>query len=167
VEEWIACDSPPLSSETQFSDIERRDGYVLPHLNVAPSDAFTIDFSFVNLTKHKVEEIIGFYGGREHKGRSQSLVGKRWLNRIFDAVGLCYADRAGPSTSLLDDDVAPRGHGSRGCGHRGRARKVTARCGANTAILESRKRQRVRRGRGFTKPADVCIGREMAGRVGN
>jgi hypothetical protein len=30
VEEWIACDSPALSSETQFSDIERRDRYVFP-----------------------------------------------------------------------------------------------------------------------------------------
>jgi hypothetical protein len=82
-------------------------------------DTFTTDFSFVNLTKHKAEEIIGFYGSREHKGRSQSLVGKRWLNRIFDAVGLCYADRAGPLTSLLDDDVAPRSRGGHGHGHKG------------------------------------------------
>jgi hypothetical protein len=64
VEEWIACDSPPLSSETRFSDIERRDRYVFPRLNVAPSDAFTTDFSFVNLTKHKAKEIIAFYSGR-------------------------------------------------------------------------------------------------------
>jgi hypothetical protein len=28
VEEWIACESPPPSSETRFSDIERRDGYI-------------------------------------------------------------------------------------------------------------------------------------------
>jgi hypothetical protein len=28
VQEWIACDSPPLSRETRFSHIERRDGYV-------------------------------------------------------------------------------------------------------------------------------------------
>jgi hypothetical protein len=68
VEEWIAYDSPPLSRETQFSDIEWRDGYVFLHLNIAPSDAFTTDFSFVNLIEHKTKEIIGFYGGREHKG---------------------------------------------------------------------------------------------------
>jgi hypothetical protein len=68
VEEWIACDSPPLSSETRFSDIERRDGYVFLRLAVAPSEAFTTNFSFVNLIEHKVEEIIGFYGDREHKG---------------------------------------------------------------------------------------------------
>ena len=49
VEEWIACESPPLSSETRFPDMERRDGYVFPHLDVAPSEAFTTDFSFVNL----------------------------------------------------------------------------------------------------------------------
>ena len=69
VEEWIACDSPPLSRETRFSDIERRGGYVFMCLAVAPSDAFTTDFSFVNLVEHKAEEIIGFYGGREQKGR--------------------------------------------------------------------------------------------------
>jgi len=69
VEEWIACDSPPLSSETQFSDIERRDRYIFPHLSAAPSDAFTTDFSFVNLIEHKAKEIIGFYDDREHKGR--------------------------------------------------------------------------------------------------
>ena len=69
VEEWIACNSPPLSSETQFSDRERRDGYVFPRLAVAPSDAFTTDFSFVNLMEHKAKEIIGFYCDREHKGR--------------------------------------------------------------------------------------------------
>jgi hypothetical protein len=45
VEEWIACDSPPLSSETRFSDIERRYGYVFPRLAISPLDAFTTDFS--------------------------------------------------------------------------------------------------------------------------
>ena len=69
MEEWIACESPPLSHETQFSDIERRDRYVFPHLSIAPSDAFTTDFSFVNLIEHKAKEIIGFYDDREHKGR--------------------------------------------------------------------------------------------------
>jgi hypothetical protein len=34
-------------------------------------------------------------------------------------VGLCYADRAGPLTSLLDDDVAPRSRGGHGHGHKG------------------------------------------------
>jgi hypothetical protein len=48
VEEWIACESPPLGSETRFSDIERREGYVFLRLDVAPSEAFTTDFSFVN-----------------------------------------------------------------------------------------------------------------------
>jgi len=100
VEEWIACDSPPLSRETRFSDIERRGGYVFPCLAVAPSDAFTTDFSFVNLVEHKAEEIIGFYGNREQKGRCHSLTGKRRLNRVFEAMCLCYADRSGPSTSL-------------------------------------------------------------------
>ena len=60
VEEWIACDSPLLSNETQFSDKEWRDGYVFPRLAVAPSNAFTTDFSFVNLIEHKAEEIVGF-----------------------------------------------------------------------------------------------------------
>ena len=75
--EWIAYDSPPLSSETRVSNIERRDGYVFPHLGITPSDAFTIDFSFVNLIEHKAKEIVGFYDDREHKGRCQSLAGKR------------------------------------------------------------------------------------------
>ena len=60
VEEWIACDSPPLISETWFSDIERRDGYVFPRLAITPSEAFTTDFSFVNLIEHKAKEIIRF-----------------------------------------------------------------------------------------------------------
>jgi hypothetical protein len=72
----IACNSPPLSSETRFSDIERRDGYVFSHLAVAPSDAFTINFSFVNLIEHKAEEIIGFYGDREHKGWCHPWLGR-------------------------------------------------------------------------------------------
>jgi len=76
-----------------------------------PSDAFTTDFSFVNLIEHKAEEIVGFYDDREHKGRCQSLAGKRRLNRVFDAMGLCYVDRSGPSTSLPADDAAPRGRG--------------------------------------------------------
>jgi hypothetical protein len=69
VEEWIACESPSLSRETRFTDIERRVGYVIPHLGVAPSDAFLTDFSFVNYIEHKAEGIIGFYGDKEHKGR--------------------------------------------------------------------------------------------------
>jgi hypothetical protein len=77
VEEWIACNNIPLSSETWFSDIERRDEHVFSRLAVTPSDAFTIDFSFVNLIEHKAEEIIGFYGDREHKGWCQSLARKR------------------------------------------------------------------------------------------
>jgi len=68
MEEWIACESPPLCSETWFSDFERWDGYIFPRLNIALSDAFTSNFSFVNLIEHKVEEIVGFYGDREHKG---------------------------------------------------------------------------------------------------
>ena len=107
MEEWIACESPPLSSKTRFSDFEQRDGYIFPCLNVAPSDAFTTDFSFVNLIKHKAKEIIGFYGDREHKGQCQSLAGKRRLNRVFDAMGLCYADRSGPLTSLSADNASP------------------------------------------------------------
>ena len=80
MEEWIACESPPLSCETWFSDIERRDGYAFLHLGVAPSDAFSTDFSFVNFIEHKAKEIIRFYGDREHKGRCQSLARKRQLN---------------------------------------------------------------------------------------
>ena len=119
VEEWLACDSPPLSHETRFSDFEQRDGYVFLHLGVAPSDAFSTDFSFVNFIEHKAEEIIGFYDDRKHKDRCQSLAGKRRLNHTIGAMGLCYADRVSPSTSLPADDVAPRGCGA--WGRRGRA----------------------------------------------
>jgi len=77
VEEWIACDNTPLSHETQFSDFERRDGYVFPHLDVTALDAFSTDFSFVNLIEHKVKQIIEFYDDTEHRGRCQSLAGKR------------------------------------------------------------------------------------------
>jgi hypothetical protein len=49
--------------------MERRDGYIFPHLGVGPSNGFLTDFSFVNFIEHKAKEIIGFYGDREHKGR--------------------------------------------------------------------------------------------------
>ena len=69
VEEWVACNSPPLSLETKFSNVVRRDGYMFPHLGIAPSEALPSNFSFVNLIEHKAEENIGFYGSREHKGK--------------------------------------------------------------------------------------------------
>lgn len=34
VEEWLACESPPLSGETRFFEFKRRDGYVYPNLGV-------------------------------------------------------------------------------------------------------------------------------------
>ena len=58
MEEWIACDSPPLSHETLFSDIEQRGEYVFSHLGIAPSDAFSTDFSFVNFIEHKVKKLL-------------------------------------------------------------------------------------------------------------
>ena len=81
-------------------------------------------------------------------------------------MGLCHADRSGPSTSLPADDAAPRGRGQRTHGRRGRARKVTAGRGTSTAAMESRKRKLGGRGRGPVEPADVRIGREIAGKVG-
>ena len=80
-------------------------------------------------------------------------------------MGLCYADCEGPSTSLPDEDAAPHGCGT--CGRRGRARKVTAGCGANTATLESRNQKCGCRGHCAAELADVCIGREMASKLGN
>ena len=44
---------------------------------------------------------------------------------------------------------------------------MTAGCGTNTAAMESRKRKLSDQGRGPTEPADVRIGREIAGKVGN
>ena len=98
----------------RFSEFERRDGYVYPNLDVVRSDAYSIDFSFVNQIEHKAEQIIGFYGDKEHKGECQYLAGKRHLNRVFEAMGLCYADRDGPSMSLPNKDVTPCGRGTRG-----------------------------------------------------
>lgn len=114
VKEWIACDSPPLSSETWFFEFERRGRYIYPNLGVAVPDAFSTDFDFVNYVEHKTKQIIGLYGDKEHKARCQCLGGKRRLNRVFDDMGLCYADRDGPSTSLPIEEDAPRGRGSRG-----------------------------------------------------
>ena len=102
---------------------------------------------------------------REHMGRCQSLARKRRLNRVFEAMGLCYADWSGPSTSLPADDAIPHGRGCRAQGQRGR--KVMAGPGMNTAAMESRKRKLSDQGRGPTEPADVRIGREIAGKVGN
>ena len=48
VEEWVACNSPPLSGETRFFEFERRDGYIYPNLRVVRSNAYLTDFSFVN-----------------------------------------------------------------------------------------------------------------------
>ena len=124
-----------------FSNIERQDGYAFLHLGAAQSEAFTMDFSFVNLIEHKAEGIIGFYNDREHKGRCQSLAGKRRLNHVFDAMGLCYADRSGPSTNLPANDAAPCGHGHGAQGRRGGVWKAMAGHGVNTAAMESRKRK--------------------------
>ena len=115
VEEWLACDSPPLSSETRFSNFEK-DIYMFLRLRVGPSNAFSTDFSFVNFIEHKAEEIVSFYGDREHKFRCQALPRKRRLNRVFDSMGLCYADRSGPLTSLPADNAATRGRGRGGGG---------------------------------------------------
>jgi hypothetical protein len=60
VEEWLACEGPPLSSGTRFSGIERRDGYVFPCFDIAPKDGDSSYFSFVNMIEHKADEIIGF-----------------------------------------------------------------------------------------------------------
>jgi len=53
--EWLACESPPLSGNTRFSDFEQNDGYVSPKLWITPSDAFSIDFAFVNYIEHKAK----------------------------------------------------------------------------------------------------------------
>jgi hypothetical protein len=116
-------------------EFERRNGYVYSNLGVERPDAYSTNFSFVNLSEQKVELIIGFYKKKEHKGKCQYLAGKRCLNRVFDAIGLCYVDRDGPSMSLSDEDVAAHGRGTHV--RRERARKVTVRHGANTAALES------------------------------
>lgn len=52
---WIACESPPLSSETQFFEFERRSGYVYPNLGVAAPNAFLTNFDFVNYIEHKTK----------------------------------------------------------------------------------------------------------------
>jgi hypothetical protein len=77
VEEWVACDSPPLSGKTHFFGFERKDGYVCLDLGIDRPDAYSTDFSFVNLVEHKAEQIVGFYGKKEHKGKCQYLAGKR------------------------------------------------------------------------------------------
>jgi hypothetical protein len=154
-----------LSHETWFSDVERRDKYVFLHLDVAPSDAFTTNFVFVNLIEHKAEEIIGFYGSREHKGWCQSLVRKRPLNCVFEAMDICYADQLGPSTSLSAKDAASLGRGRGARGRRGRAQKMMAGHGTSTAVMDKRKLSD--RGCGPMEPVDVRIGKEIASRVGN
>ena len=55
VEEWVACNSPPLSGETRFFEFKRKDRYVYPNLGVCRPDAYLSDFSFVNLEEHKAE----------------------------------------------------------------------------------------------------------------
>ena len=91
---------------------------MFPRLRVGPFDAFSTDFSFVNYIEHKAEVIVGFYGDREHKFRCQAFPGKRRLNQVFDSMGLCYADRSSPLTSLTANDAATRNR-SRGGGGEG------------------------------------------------
>jgi len=69
----------------------------------------------------------------------QCLARKRHLNLVFDAMGLCYTDQNGPSTSLPTEEAAPRSHGARG--RRVRGRKEIAGLSASTTALESRKRK--------------------------
>ena len=78
---------------------------------------------------------------------------------------LCYVDRAGPSMSLPIEDAAPHGHGTHG--QRGGGRKVMAGHGTSTTALEMRKRKHGGCGRGFIELANIQIGREVAGKVGN
>lgn len=119
----------------------------------------------MNYIEHKAKQIIGLYGDKEHRGRCQCLGGKRCLNHVFNAMGLCYADHDGPSMSLPVEDAAPHGRrtGSRRC----RGRKAMVWRGANTVVLESCKRKRSDRGWGLAESADIQIGREIAGKVGN
>ena len=138
---------------------------MFPNLGAAPSDAFLTNFSFVNLIEHKDEEIIRFYGSRENKGRCQSLARKKRLNQVFNAIGLCYANRSDPSTSLPVGDAAPYGHGTKG--RRFRARMVMTGHGANTTAMESPKQKLSGRGRSVIEPTNVQIRREIAGKVGN
>lgn len=119
----------------------------------------------MNYIEHKAKHILGFYGKKEHKGKCQCLAKKRGLNRIFDVMGLCYTNRDGPSTSLPNKDVAPHGHGAQG--QRGCWRKFTAWRGANAVTLKLHKRKRGWQGQGISKPVDIRIGQEIAGKVGN
>lgn len=121
----------------------------------------------MNFIEHKAKEIIGFYHDRKHKFRCQALPGKRRLNHVFNSMGLGYADRNGPSTSFLVDDVTihSRNHGT---GERiGHARKKMVGRMSYTAAMESRKKKNSRRGQGFVEPTDVRFGREIVGKVGN
>ena len=63
-----------------------------PNLGITLSDAISTDFDFVNHIEHKAEQIVGFYGDKEHNDGCQCLARKRCLNRAFEAMGLCYAD---------------------------------------------------------------------------
>jgi len=66
--------------------------YYGPTLDVIRPEPFSTNFDFVNFIKHEAEKIIGPYGDKEHKVRCQCLAGKRHLDRVFDAMGVCYAD---------------------------------------------------------------------------
>jgi hypothetical protein len=140
---------------------------VFPRLAVAPSEAFTTDFSFLNLVGHKAEDIVGFYGGKEHRGQCQSLAGKKCLNHVFEAMGLCYTERSNPSTSLPAENNEPHGRGNGARRRTGRARKATTGRGTKATAMESRKQKLGGRGRSLAEPANVQIGREIAGKVGN
>lgn len=131
---------------------------------------FLNDFDFVNIIDHEAERIIGLYGDKEHKEKCQCLGSKRRLNRVFDAMGVCYADCAGPSSSLppSEDDLKGKGPAvrrTRGrCSAKGRGSSRGR--GLTTATLKSQKRKCGVQGQGPSEPADVRLGRDMAKAVG-
>lgn len=100
VEEWVALGRSPLSTEMGFEMFEEKKDYLSAVLDVSMPENFALDFDFVNFIESKTEEIIGPYADREHKAKVQCLAGRRLLNRVFDAMGVVYADSLGPSTSL-------------------------------------------------------------------
>lgn len=163
VEEWVALDLWPLSSESNFASFAEMRNYKGPVLNIRKLDGFSLDFDYVRAIESEANKIVGPYSMKEHETKCRGLAGLQRLNRVFDAMGLTYPDRMNPSVKSSED-----GGGRKGRSHRGHSRGEI-RCrglhrgrGRSIAALESRKRKRLADGEGTSEPEDVQVGQLLA-----
>lgn len=107
VEEWVILDRWPLSSETHFAPIIDKGGYKGLVLDVRRPDDFDCDFNYACFMELLANHIVGPYSAKEHRANYHSLARQRCLNRVLDAMGVCYSNRLDPSPGTSAGAEAP------------------------------------------------------------